>query len=80
MNVQFRKPANFIKCYQCGSTEDNQPTEMLSILFPERRREFCCWRCAFTFLESAKVWREDPRFIVRFLGNEGQSIGVFTSK
>ena len=70
----------FQKCYQCGSTKENQPTEMLSIHFPERRREFCSWPCAVRFLEDNTVWRFDNYFTMRFLGDGGQQIGMFTSK
>ena len=54
------------RCFQCGSSKEKEvPTEMFSIRFPERRREFCCWPCAVKFLNSTNEWRDDKQFAVQ---------------
>lgn len=71
-----------MRCHQCGATKaKHMPVEMMSNLFPERRREFCSWVCAANFMNSTDEWRKDPKMAIKIVDSYGGApMGLKESK
>ena len=60
-----------MNCYQCGSPRiKEQPMEVVSNRFPERRREFCSYVCVINFLNQHPECQQDEHCTVYRYGKQ----------